>query len=102
MLFGDYYPLTPYSRHPDKWIGWQFNRPGNGDGVLQVFRRESCEDNFLTIYLRGLKPKKHYELINFDLKGSTKMCGRELMEKGLVLDIREKPGAAVITYREIK
>lgn len=29
MLFGDYYPLTPYSLSEDAWIAWQFDRAGN-------------------------------------------------------------------------
>ena len=102
MLFGDYYPLTPYSRQPDKWIGWQFNRPENGDGVIQVFRRESCGENSIRITMYGLKPDAQYELTNFDVAGSAIFTGRELMEKGLNVEIKEKPGAAVISYKGLK
>jgi hypothetical protein len=28
--------------------------------------------------------------------------GKDLMEKGLIVEIREKPGAAVITYTKAK
>ena len=39
FMLGDYYPLTPYSLANDAWIGWQFDRPEEGDGMIQVFRR---------------------------------------------------------------
>ena len=102
MLFGDYYPLTPYSVQPDKWIGWQFNQPEKGNGIIQVFRRENCPDNSITLPLCGLEPEAHYELTNFDVKGSTKIVGRELMEKGLKVEVDGKPWAVVITYHKIK
>jgi alpha-galactosidase len=36
---GDYYPLTPYTPENDAWIGWQFDRPDLGEGMVEVFRR---------------------------------------------------------------
>jgi alpha-galactosidase len=41
MLYGDYYPLTPYNRQTDQWIAWQFNQPDQGDGMIQAFRRDN-------------------------------------------------------------
>ena len=101
MLFGDYYPLTPYSLQPDKWIGWQFNRPDQGNGLIQVFRREKCDKNSISVPLCGLKTEAQYELTNFDVIGSTKIPGRELMEKGLKIEIDGRPGAVVIAYLEL-
>jgi len=67
-----------------------------------VFRRENCPDNSITLPLCGLEPEAHYELTNFDVKGSTKIVGRELMEKGLKVEVDGKPWAVVITYHKIK
>jgi alpha-galactosidase len=102
MMLGDYYPLTPYSLKPDQWIAWQFNRPEQCDGVIQAFRRDSCDVVSKTFTLRGLNPTSEYEITNFDVAGSTKVSGRELMEKGLTAEIVNKPGAVVITYKELK
>ncbi len=102
MLFGNYYPLTPYSLKPDKWIGWQFNQPEQGNGILQLFRRDSCETTVQIFHLKDLKANVQYELTNFDIEGSAKISGSELMENGLKVEIKEKPGAAIITYHEIK
>ena len=98
-MLGDYYPLTPYSLKPDQWIAWQFNRPEPGDGMVQVFRREQCSDSSLVCRLHGLEPAATYELTNFDVAGATVVSGKDLMEKGLTVEIKDQPGAAVIVYR---
>ena len=40
LYYGDYYPLTPWSRDEYSWIGWQFDCPEKGEGVIQAFRRD--------------------------------------------------------------
>ena len=56
MLYGDYYPLTPYSLAEDVWIGWQFHRPATGEGCVQAFRRAACPQPSRKLALRGLDP----------------------------------------------
>ena len=102
MLQGDYYPQTPYSLASDQWIGWQFNRPEQGDGVVQAFRRADCSERTKTFRLKGLDPAGQYEITNFDGEGSAKISGEDLLSKGLAVEINEKPGAAVIVYRCVK
>jgi alpha-galactosidase len=102
LMLGDYYPLTPYSLKLDQWIAWQFNRPEQGDGVVQTFRRDQCETGTQTYRLRGLDPSATYELTNFDVPGTSVASGKELMEKGLPVEIKDKPGAAVIVYRRVR
>jgi alpha-galactosidase len=101
-MLGDYYPVTPYSLKLDQWIAWQFNRPEQGDGVVQAFRRDQCADSSLVCRLCGLDPAAQYEMTNFDVEGSTKVAGQELMERGLTVEIKDQPGAAVITYHRAK
>ena len=98
VLEGDYYPLTPYSRASSDWIAWQFDRPEQGDGVVQAFRRPESPYVRAEFRLRGLDPAAMYEVTNVDKKGSTKVRGADLMEKGLAVEIKDKPGAVVIVY----
>ncbi len=56
LMLADYYPLTPYSRELNRWIAWQFNRPEQGDGMLQAFRRPDCAEAAQTFRLRGPRP----------------------------------------------
>lgn len=102
MLFGDYYPLTPYSLQHDQWIAWQFNRPEQGMGVIQVFRRDNCGESEKVFCLYGLNPDDQYEITNFDVEGSMKFSGKELMSKGLTVEIKDKPGSAIISYQKIE
>ena len=96
--YGDYYPLTPWSAEPEAWVAWQFDRPEEGKGVVQAFRRPRSWYESARFRLRGLDPGARYTLRNFDVAGTTEATGRELMEDGLLVAIPGQPGAAIITY----
>jgi hypothetical protein len=95
----DYYPLTPYSLQLNQWMAWQLDRPEQGDGLVQPFRRDKCDEPVKTFSLRGLNPAAQYEVTNFDVEGTTRISGKELMEKGLTVEIKDNPGSALITYK---
>ena len=99
MMLGDYYPLTPYSLANDAWIGWQFDRPEEGDGMIQVFRRGESMYRQADLKLRGLDADKEYAITDLDTNTITRKKGRELMEQGFMLEIAKKPGAALLTYK---
>ena len=101
LMLGDYYPLTPYSLHLDQWIAWQFNRPEEGDGEIQAFRRAKCTQSAMTFKLSGLDAAAQYEVTNFDVAGTTQISGKDLLEKGLTVEITANPGAAVIMYKRM-
>jgi alpha-galactosidase len=100
--FGDYYPLTPYSLEKNAWIAWQFDRPESGDGMIQAFRRDECGDATKTFCLQGLDPAATYEVTDLDVGTPSKHSGKSLIEEGLPVEIKGKPGAAIITYRLVK
>lgn len=102
LMLADYYPLTPYSRELDHWLAWQFNRPEQGDGVVQAFRRERCEEVALSLRLSGLEPKAVYRLTDLDHEGSLEVQGRRLMTEGLRLQIDGRPGAAIVLYKRLR
>ncbi|NQT84447.1 GH36 C-terminal domain-containing protein, partial [bacterium] len=96
--YGDYYPLTPYSQESTAWMAWQFNRPEEGKGVVQAFRRQDSPQDTVRLKLRGLDPEAKYTVGDLDVRKPQELSGRELMEKGLSVTISDRPGAAVITY----
>jgi len=98
LMFGDYYPLTPYSLDPDKWIAWQFLRTDLGEGLVQAFRRADAKDETLAVRLHDLEPEARYEVNDFD-GGKVTRTGRELMA-GFVITLKAKPAAAVLTFRK--
>jgi alpha-galactosidase len=102
MLDGDFYPLTPYSLDLNQWIGWQFNRPEQGDGEMQFFRRKDNKDESKTFCLRDLDPTAQYTITNFDEPGATTTrSGQDLMQNGLAIKITDAPGSAILTYRKL-
>ena len=100
FYYGDYYPLTPYSQRATDWMAWQFDLPEHGEGMVQAFRRPETPSDSIRAKLRGLEPAAVYTLVNLDLPGTTEMTGRELMESGLPVVMKNRPGAAIVTYRK--
>ncbi len=97
--WGDFYPLTPYSLEETVWMAWQFDSPEKGEGLVQAFRRDQSPEPVRVFKLRGLDSKSDYSLTNLDTEETEKISGRKLMEEGLPVNLRDRPGAAVIVYR---
>jgi hypothetical protein len=100
-LLGDYYPLTSYSPANDVWMVLQFDSPEKGAGVIRAFRREESRYESIRSKLQGLNPDAVYALTNLDVSGTTEISGRELLDKGLLIEIKDQPGAVVITYKAV-
>jgi len=96
--FGDYYPLTPYSLDRSLWIAWQFDLPEKGEGLVQAFRREHSVYEAARFRLAGLDPEARYAVTDLDSGGQQTFAGRELLEVGLPVSIRDRPGDAVLMY----
>jgi alpha-galactosidase len=98
--YGDFYPLTTWSRDNTAWMAWQFDRPEQDAGLVQVFRRESSPYETARFKLRGLKPDTTYRLQAHYGGTVTRMRGGELMTNGLAVAIAEQPGVEILTYAE--
>jgi alpha-galactosidase len=111
--YGDYYPLLPCSENSDcatdpskersaafEWAAWQFNRSEQGDGMLQIFRRDESDQTAAALRLRGLDPAATYEVTDLDAKVPRTISGRDLMQQGLRVEMKEKRGAAIIIYKK--
>ncbi len=97
----DYYPLTSYRVESDVWMAWQFNKPEDGEGMVQAFRRPDCAYEAARFPLRELEPDAVYAVANLDKRGSTRATGKDLMNHGLPITIKDKPGAAIILYKRL-
>jgi alpha-galactosidase len=113
--YGDYYPLLPCSLNSDcstdpgkersaafEWAAWQYNRPAQGDGMIQVFRRDENAEASKNLVLRGLDPAASYEVTNLDTNMPQKISGKDLMERGARVEITAKRGSATILYKKIR
>jgi len=101
LFYGDYYPLTPYSRSEEVWMAWEFTRPTQGDGMVQAFRRENSPDAGIDLKLRGLKSDANYEVTDLDSGRKIRSSGKSLMREGLRVAAAAPRTALIITFREI-
>ena len=100
--YGNFYPLTPWTRNKTVWMAWQFDRPEVGEGMVQAFRRDENAEASRSLRLQGLEPDANYEVTNLDTTEVNQISGQELMKKGLVIAIADRPGSAVVTYKKVK
>ncbi|HVX66987.1 MAG TPA: alpha-galactosidase, partial [Bryobacteraceae bacterium] len=98
---GDFYPLTSWSLSNDAWMAWQFDRPAQGDGIVQAFRRPESPFESARFPLRGLDPGGLYAITQTDTPGTREASGRELMERGLETAVPARPGAVVLLYKRL-
>ncbi len=98
--YGDYHPLTPYSITTDSWIAWQFSRPEAGRGIVQAYRRQECVYEAARLKLVGLKAEKTYQVRNLDTNRTEECSGKELMDRGLLISIPDRPGSAWFIFSE--
>src|SRR3972149_3644319 len=59
--YGDFYPLTDWSRSAEVWMAWQFDRPETGEGMVHAFRRDNCAEATKVFALRGLDAEAVYD-----------------------------------------
>jgi len=98
--YGDFYPLTPWNRSRDTWIAWQFDRPEAGEGIVQVFRRDASVYESARFKLHGLEPGTRYRVSRVgEAARSEAQSGAALMNPGLLVNIAEPPGVAVLRYQ---
>jgi len=100
-FYGDFYPLVSFSLADDVWAAWQFDRPDMGEGMVLALRRQRSPFTRMDAVLRGLDPDARYEVRSLDDGSVTKVSGRELMEKGVAIEIVEKPASALLVYRRV-
>ena len=57
LLYGDYYPHTPFHRSAEEWVAWQFDCPETGRGLVQGIRLPASPEETLTIHPKGDPPR---------------------------------------------
>ncbi len=118
--YGDYYPLTVpdlnrsvayeesrayaesvFSTDQSDWCAYQMNRADLGEGMVMVLKRPESLYQTARFPLRGLDADATYELESVDTQTTLRMTGHELMQEGLAVEIKEKPGSRLYFYRQI-
>ena len=96
----DFYPLTEYSDKLDTWCAWQLDRSSEGDGIVQIFRRENSPYETASFSLRAIDKSASYRFTDAD-GGEFTVSGKELSENGLRISVNEKRKAKLYFYKKI-
>ncbi|MEA4824765.1 MAG: alpha-galactosidase [Clostridiaceae bacterium] len=116
-LYGDYYPVTPYSIDDQSWIGWQFDLPADddlqylkgdgdynktGEGMLQLFMRKDSPYEAAKIKFHGLIPQGIYAVKDYNTGCTQEYAGNDLIHDGLDVKKAKSPDSALYHYRLIR
>ena len=96
----DYYPLTEFSDKSDTWCAVQFDRPSQKDGIVQIFKREKSPYQTASFMLGGIDENSQYLFTDID-GGEFTVSGKELIEKGLKIEITDKRVAKIYFYKAV-
>lgn len=100
-IYGDFYPLLPFTAGQDGWTAWSFHRPETGTGYLQAFRRPQNTVDKQILVLRGLIGTAQYQLTDLASGAQTTTTGRALMTTGLPVQLANAPSATTIRWRRL-
>ena len=95
-----YYPLTYGGTDRGRILAMQFGNESKGAAV--IYKRENVNTNSYRLVLNGLSPDKIYSLTDIDNPAFVcEKSGKELMTRGIELNISETPKAVIIRYGNI-
>jgi alpha-galactosidase len=97
-FYDDFYILTPWHPEPetDKWTVYMFINPTTQEGVIQAFRQERCEEESVTVKVRGVEADKYYTITDVDGRNSVKSVKGSDLAKGFAITLPEKRMAAIL------
>jgi alpha-galactosidase len=93
ILYGDYYPHTPFDRSANKWAVWQFDSPEKGQGFVQGIRFPESEEGTFTIHPRGIDFNAMYLFENSETGETKSIAGKDLAQTGFILVLPARSGA---------
>jgi hypothetical protein len=99
FFYGDFYPLTDYSKSRDSWMAYQLDLPDAGEGIVVVLRRPDSPYEGARFPLHGIQKVRTYAIRDLDSGREETLSGAELLQAGLPVRVTGKPGSALIRYR---
>jgi alpha-galactosidase len=99
-IFGDFYPLLPYSRDAESWTAWQWDRPEGRDGLVILLRRPKSPFSLIEVRPQHVDPAATYDVeirTTYEHAPSRQMKGSELSH--LQIQLPDAPSSTLIFYR---
>lgn len=97
----DFYPLTEDSSKQDVWTAFQFDRPEENDGIIQVFRRAKSPYETANFKLGNIDVNGNYIFTDADDDSSFTLSGKELNENGFNITVKTKRTAKIYFYKKV-
>jgi alpha-galactosidase len=92
VLNGDYHPLTPIHRTPEKWVARQFDCPETGCGFIQGIRLPAAPEETIIVRPKGIRPDAMYCFTNAETDESRDIPGNDLIQAGFPLTLPKRSG----------
>ncbi len=93
LLWGDYYPHTPFHRSAQEWVVWQFDSPQRGCGLVQGIRLPACPEERFTFHPKGILPDARYWFENAETGETRDISGEDLIHGGFTFTLPARSGA---------
>jgi len=93
LLYGDYYPHTPFHRSDREWVAWQFDCPETGQGLVQGIRFPASPQETLTVFPKGVCAEATYRFEEAETGEIRKVTGQDLVKRGFTLALAARSGA---------
>jgi alpha-galactosidase len=100
-IFGDFYPLLPYSLDAESWSAWQWDRPEMKDGLIMLLRRPKSPFASIEVRPKHLDAAATYDVeirTTYERAPILKMKGSELGH--LQVQLPDAPSSTLIFYRK--
>ena len=97
--YGDFYPLTGYSKSEDVWLAYQLDRPDLGEGMIVVLKRPKSLYTSAHLALQGLDGGASYKVSELEDKNQKVYSGKDMLEKGIEVNLAEKPDSMLLFYK---
>jgi alpha-galactosidase len=100
-IYGDFYPLLPYSRDAESWTAWQWDRPEMKDGLIMLLRRPLSPFPLFEVRPKHLDPAATYDVeirTSYEHAHVRQMKGSDLSH--LQIQLSYAPSSTLIFYRK--
>ncbi len=98
LLYGDYYPLTPFSNTDDTWTVRQFSDHELGVGLLHGMRHRACTQESITVRPSVFHPDSVHVFENPETDAVLELSGATLLRDGFTFELPAR-SAAMWLYR---
>jgi len=100
ILYGDYYPHTPFHRSAQEWVAWQFDCPETGRGLVQGIRLPASPEETITIHPNEIRRHAMYVFENAETGETRDVSGEDLNRGGFTFALAKRSGAVWFCRRK--